>query len=221
MPLLKQRQELRKAYQELVDGKLTLDKFQTKREEILASMEMKRTEALAFARKVLEATDVIKEDYVRDVNQGQMVVWAIRELYNYVEEKVPEKIEAQLKNAKVMREVRLLALLAEARQALGKREDLDNQKDLNVTLQRMLHQLDPHTTYIDPETKLKFDNDIQGNFTGIGIQIRKDAGHGSVARGDADQGQPGLQGEAAGRRPHHHHHSRRGQQRQRHCASRR
>jgi carboxyl-terminal processing protease len=174
MPVLKKRQELRKAYQGLVDGKLKLADFEEKRSGILESMEMKRTEALVFARKVLEATDVIKEDYVRDVNQGQMVVWAVRELYNYVEEKVPEQIENKLKNAKTMREVQLLALLAEARQALGKREDLDNQKDLNVTLQRMLHRLDPHTTYIDPETKQKFDQDIAGNFKGIGIQIRKD-----------------------------------------------
>jgi C-terminal peptidase prc len=174
MPLLKKRQDLRKAYQDLVDGEIKLDAFETKRTSILESMELKRTEALVFARKVLEATDVIKEDYVRDVNQGQMVIWAIRELYNYVEEKVPEKIAAKLKTARAMREVALLTLLAEARQALGKREDLDNHKDLNVTLQRMLHRLDPHTTYIDPETKKKFDDDIAGNFTGIGIQIRKD-----------------------------------------------
>src|SRR5262245_46622955 len=39
----------------------------------------------------------------------------------------------------------------------------------------MLHRLDPHTTYIDPETRKKFDQEIAGNFTGIGIQIRKDA----------------------------------------------
>jgi C-terminal peptidase prc len=174
MPLLKKRQALRKAYQGLVDGQTKLESFEKKREEILESMQLKRTEALVFARKVLEATDVIKEDYVRDVNQGQMVVWAVRELYNYVEEKVPAKIEGRLKSARTMREVQLLTLLAEARQELGKREDLDNQKDLNVTLQRMLHRLDPHTTYIDPETKQRFDQEIAGNFNGIGIQIRKD-----------------------------------------------
>jgi len=174
MPLLKKKQELRKAYQGLVDGKLALEAFETKRDDILESMQLKRTAALIFARKVLEATDIIKEDYVKDINAGQMVVWGIRELYSFVEEKVPAKIEARLKNARTLREVQLLTLLAEARQELGKREDLDNQKDLNVTLQRMLHHLDPHTTYIDPETKKKFDDEISGNFTGIGIQIRKD-----------------------------------------------
>jgi carboxyl-terminal processing protease len=40
----------------------------------------------------------------------------------------------------------------------------------------MLHKLDPYTTFIDPETKKKFDDQIRGNFTGIGVQIRKDTG---------------------------------------------
>jgi carboxyl-terminal processing protease len=174
MPLLKKRQELRKAYQELVDGKLTLEKFEKKRDDVLASMKMKRTDAQAFASKVMEAAGVIKDEYVREVNPGQMVAWAVRGLYDYIEEKVPAKVEARLKNAQGMREPQLLALLAEAREELGQREDLDNQKDLTITLNRMLHKLDPHTTYIDPETKKKFDEEISGNFTGIGVQIRKD-----------------------------------------------
>ena len=67
------------------------------------ALEKKRTDALAFARKVIEATDIIKEDYVRDVNQGQMVVWAVRGLYDYIEEKVPRAIEDELKDARTMR----------------------------------------------------------------------------------------------------------------------
>ncbi|MFO0929557.1 MAG: S41 family peptidase [Gemmataceae bacterium] len=175
MPRLKKRQELRKAYQELVDGKVDLAKFQAERERILGEMKLKQTEANLFALKVLEATELIKEDYVRDVNQGQMVEWAIRELYSTIEEKLPAKIEEALKTVRALRLTGLRDLLVEARMHLGKREDLDTQKDLNITLQRMLHKLDPHTTYIDPETKKKFDDEIAGNFTGIGIQIRKDA----------------------------------------------
>jgi carboxyl-terminal processing protease len=175
MPVLKAKQELRKAYQGLVDGKLEMKDFQAKREAIIASTRLKQTEANLFALKVLEATEVIKEEYVRDVNQGQMVAWAVRGLYDYLEEKVPTQVEGRLKSARTMRLFQLRDLLTDARMKLGKREDLDNQKDLNVTLQRMLHKLDPHTTYIDPETKKKFDQEIAGNFTGIGIQIRKDA----------------------------------------------
>jgi C-terminal peptidase prc len=174
MPPLKKKQELRKAYQELVDGKVNVDKFDEKRTSILESMQLKRTESLSFARKVLEAIEVIQEEYVKEVNPGQMVAWGIRDLYTFVEEKVPAKVEAQLKTARSMRAVQLLSLLADARKGLGQREDLDNQKDLTITLQRMLHRLDPHTTYIDPETKKRFDQDIEMRFTGIGVHIRKD-----------------------------------------------
>jgi C-terminal peptidase prc len=175
MPTLKKRQELRKAYQQLIDGKLNMARFNAERKEILASMKLSNTEAATFARKVMEAAEVIKDEYVKDVNTGQMVTWAVRELYDSVEEKVPEDISKRLGRARAMSDRQLALLLAEARQKLGKREDLEDHKDLNVTLQRMLHHLDPHTTYIDPETKKKFDDEIRGNFTGIGVQISKDA----------------------------------------------
>jgi C-terminal peptidase prc len=174
MPLLKKRQDLRKAYQELVDGKLTLEKFEEKRDDVLASMKLKRADALAFARKVMEAAELIKEDYVREVNPGQMVVWAVRGLYDYLEEKIPPAVQAKLKNAPTMGTAGLMMLLADARQALGRREGLDNLRDLTITLNRMLRKLDPHTNYIDPETKAKFDDDISGTFTGIGAQVQKD-----------------------------------------------
>ncbi|MFO0877097.1 MAG: S41 family peptidase [Gemmataceae bacterium] len=175
MPVLKAKQELRKAYQGLVDGKLEYKDFVAKHEAILESTKIKQTEANLFALKVLEATEVIKEEYVRDVNQGQMIGWAIRGLFDFLEEKVPQSIEAKLKNVRAMRLFQLRDLLTDARMALGKREDLEELKDLTITLQKMLHKLDAHTTYIDPETRKRFEQDIQGGFTGIGIQIRKDA----------------------------------------------
>ncbi|MFM7151056.1 MAG: S41 family peptidase [Gemmataceae bacterium] len=175
MPILKSKQELRKAYQSLVDGQLDMKAFEEKREAIIASTKLKQTEANLFAMKVLEATEMIREEYVREVNQGQMVGWAIQGLFDFLEEKVPPQMEEKIKDLKSMKLFQLRDLLTEARMTLGKREDLDNHKDLNITLQRMLGKLDPHTTFIDPETKKKFDDDIAGNFTGIGVQIRKDA----------------------------------------------
>ena len=175
MPVLKKRQNLRKAYQELLDGKLNLVRFKAERKEVLESMELPRTEAVLFANKVMEAIEVIKDEYVRPVETDKMVTWAVRELYDFVEEKVPADIEKELKSAGTLSDRQLRQLLAQARLHLKKREDLENQKDLNIALQRMLHKLDPHTTYIDPDTKKKFDDEIAGNFTGIGVQISKDA----------------------------------------------
>src|SRR5262249_53379065 len=76
-------------------------------------------------------------------------------------------------SAKNLKEKELTVLLADVRERLGSREDLDNHKDIDYALQRMLHHLDPYTTYIDPETVSQFKREM-GSFTGIGIQIRKD-----------------------------------------------
>src|SRR5262249_28816835 len=137
---------------------------------------MRRTDALEFAEKVMEVTQLMRDNHVKEITQGDMVNWAIRGLYKRIDEKIPEEIETRLKKVGDLKESDLTVLLADVRQALGKREDLDKHKDLDVTLQRMLSHFDPYTTYIDPETKRKFDDETNGNFTGIGIQIRKDAG---------------------------------------------
>jgi C-terminal peptidase prc len=169
------QRSLRKEYQKLVDGTLSLDTFQARRAAIFESTKLAPKDAADFAGKVIEATLVIKDGYVKDINQGDLVGWAIRGLYRRAEEKIPEKIERRLKDVKGLRERDLTALLADARQHLGKREDLDQHKDLAITLQRMLSHLDPYTTYIDPTTKARFEQEVSGNFTGIGIQIRKDS----------------------------------------------
>jgi C-terminal peptidase prc len=174
MPRLEAQRKLRKEYQSLVDGKITQDKFEEARTSILDSMKLKRTDALRFAQKVLEVVEIIDENYYKEVNKGEMVGWAISGLYKSREEKIPEDIEKRLKNVKSLKTTELNELLAEARTQLGSREDLDKHKDLDITLLRMLSHLDPYTTYIDPESKRRFADEIQGNFTGIGIQIRKD-----------------------------------------------
>jgi C-terminal peptidase prc len=174
MPRLEAQRNLRKEYQRLVDGSIDVEMFKAGRTEILASTKLRRPDAMAFATKVIEATNVIREGYVKDVSQGDMVAWAVKGIYRRIDEKIPAEIENRLKKVKTLKESELKRLLADVRERLGKREDLDNHKDLDVTLQRMLANLDPYTTYIDPETKAKFDQDINSTFTGIGIQIRKD-----------------------------------------------
>jgi C-terminal peptidase prc len=174
MPRLEAQRNLRKQYQALVDGSITLDKFETARDSILASMKLKRTEALDYAAKIVEVTQIISKNYVKEVNQGEMVNWAVTDLYRRLDEKMPEDIAEKLKDVKKLKEADLVALLADVRQKLGTREDLDKHKDIDMTLVLMLHHLDPYTTYIDPESKKKFDQEIKAHFNGIGIQIRHD-----------------------------------------------
>jgi C-terminal peptidase prc len=175
MPRLEAQRSIRKQYQELADGTITLEKFEIERDKILESTKLRRADAVEFAQKVMETIDIIQEKYVRKTKPHQMVDWAIHGLYRRLDEKVPEAIEERLSKVEDLKEAGLAGLLADARQALGRREDLANHKDIDITLQRMLSHLDPYTTYIDPETKKQWEKDIQGFFTGVGIQIRKDS----------------------------------------------
>jgi carboxyl-terminal processing protease len=174
MPRLEYQRNLRKEYQQLVDGKQTPKEFETQRDTILEGTRIRDVDAVRFAKKIIEASSIIKDSYVKEVNQGELVGWGIKGLYRKIDEKIPAELEAKLKKVKTMNEEELTTLLAEVRRTLGMREDLDKHKDLDITLQKMLSQLDPYTTYIDPETLDKFRQEIRGNFKGIGIQIRKD-----------------------------------------------
>jgi C-terminal peptidase prc len=176
MPKLESQRSLRKKYQQLVDSGLSSDDFEKARADILDSTKLKRSAALAFAAKVIQATETIRDNYVKEEKQEELVVWAIKGIYQRLEEKIPADIRERLDHVKDLGEKELTALLADVRERLGNREDLDNHKDLDIALQRMLSHLDPYTTYIDPETKKQFEVDMQGNFPGIGVSIRKDAG---------------------------------------------
>jgi C-terminal peptidase prc len=175
MPKLESQQKLRKEYQALADGKVTVDKFLTNRAAILEGQKLSRDVAVEFSRKVLDATKTILRDYVKEVNQGEMVGWAIRGLYRKIDEKVPEDVAKQLANVKEMKERDLRDLLIDVRMRLGNREDLDKHKDIDNALMRMLNHLDPYTTFYDPESLEREKGQIQGRFIGVGIQIRKDS----------------------------------------------
>jgi carboxyl-terminal processing protease len=173
MPKLKTHQELRRQYQRLVDGDLSVKDFEKERNKTLASFKLKRSAAFAFAAKVIQSTQIIKENYVKEVNPGDMVAWAIRGLYRQIDEKMPDDIRERLGKIRKFSEEEMTSLLADVRERLGQREDLDNHKDIDYALQRMLAHLDPYTTYIDPETIARFTTETTGEFRGIGISIRE------------------------------------------------
>jgi C-terminal peptidase prc len=174
MPRLESQQKLRKEYQALVDGKETAEQFETARDAIMAATKLKRADAMEYASKIVEVSQIIKNNYVKEVNQGDLINWAVTDLYRRLDEKIPEDINTRLGGVKNFKEGDLTVLLADARQKLGVREDLSEHKDIDITLIRMLSHLDPYTTYIDPESKKKFDQEIKAHFNGIGIQIRHD-----------------------------------------------
>lgn len=175
MPRLKAQQELRKEYQQVVDGSLTVAKFEARRTEILDSVKLDPAVAEKFAKEVIKATHLLGEEFVRKVNQGELVGAAIRGLYRSIHEKLPGPLGDRLGKVKKLKEPALRTLLVDARLHLGKREDLDSHKDIDLALQRMLRDLkDPYSTYIDPETLEQFKKNTSGAFVGIGVQIKKD-----------------------------------------------
>lgn len=175
MPKLAAQRELRKKYQDLVDGKLDAAAFTKARKRILAGLKYSRDDALAFAAKVIQATQQVREGYVKELKQGELVAWAVRGLYQHIEEALPQDVKQRLEKAKTLKEQELTVLLADIRERLGRREDLEGHKDVDQALQHMLSHLDPYTTYIDAETLDRFKQETEASFKGIGISIRKDA----------------------------------------------
>jgi C-terminal peptidase prc len=174
MPQLQAKQELRKEYQQLADGNLTAADFRNKREELLPSLVLGRAQAQEFARKVMEAVDLVREKYLRDLNQGDLVRWAVEGLCARADEPVPPEAAARLKAVRNLSAAALTALLAEVRSGLGRREDLAKHKDFDLALQEMLGKLDSNSRYIDPVAAKEAQGRMQAQFTGVGINIRKD-----------------------------------------------
>lgn len=74
-----------------------------------------------------------------------------------------------------LKRFRLEEMLSDVRLRLGKREDLEGNKDVDLAISMTLLNLDyPYTTYIDSDSKKKSEQEFLGRFTGIGIQIRRD-----------------------------------------------
>src|SRR5262249_17849399 len=149
------QRELRKAYQKLVAEKITPEAFASSRKAILDNTKLDRATAKKFATKVLEASQMLHDHYVKKVEQPELVAWAIRGLYRKLEEKVPTDVTERLSKIKELNDDELVALLADVRQRLGKREDLDKHKDVDIALEKMTSHLDPYTTYADPELAKK------------------------------------------------------------------
>ncbi len=176
MPKLLAHQSLRKNYQKLADGDLALADFTKARDQIYADMKLRRADAVSYARTVLLAAKMLRDNYVKEQNLGDLVGHSVKGLCKRIEDKkVPQELKARLDKVKTLDEEELKDLLSDTRELLGKREDLDKSKDVEISLLMMTTHLDPYTTYIDKETLGEFKRGTDATFTGIGIQIRKDS----------------------------------------------
>jgi carboxyl-terminal processing protease len=176
MPKLNWTQELRKAYQELADGKTNPDSLLTTRKTLKEGLKLPADEADTFATKVTAWVTELSNRYIKAVTPGELTAAAIKGLYTRAEEPLPADIEDALKQPKDLTKERRAELLAEARLRLGKREDLEGDKAVDLALTMASGSLnDKYTIYTDREGVLKMASQLRGRFPGVGIQIRRDA----------------------------------------------
>lgn len=173
MPKLEAQQNLRKLYQKVADGAIEVAALHDQRKDILNDTKLSERDASQYALKVLQAIKMVRANYVKDVNIGTMTADGVLGMYKSIDEKMPSELKERLDNAREMKEVDLMKVLTEARQRLGKREDLADGNDITLSLHALLHKLDRHTDYIDPKLVERSKIDMQGQFSGIGVQIRK------------------------------------------------
>jgi carboxyl-terminal processing protease len=176
MPKLKAQQDLRKLYQRLADGELQTPAFVAARTELKEGLTLPAADAAAFARKVTQAAERVADVYIKETNPGELTAAAIRGMYRRIEEQLPTELDEALKGAKTLTETRRTELLQSARSRLGKREDLEGNKDADVAILMMMASLnDPYTTYYDRDTVRRMSSSLRGQFSGVGIQIRREA----------------------------------------------
>jgi C-terminal peptidase prc len=174
MPRLESQRELRKKLKALLRGSLPPREFLAEWDKAKAAVKLSREDAEEFCDRIFKVARYAQEEYVKPVNLANMLVAGITGLYRFVEEKVPKDLQERLDVASTLSEGELRELLLEARMRLGRRDDLKKYKDSHLFLEFMLHSLDAHSTYIDPESLRDVERQTNQRFIGVGIRIVKD-----------------------------------------------
>ncbi|MBI2808929.1 MAG: S41 family peptidase [Planctomycetes bacterium] len=175
MPLVKYQQELRKHYQKLADGALDVPDFLKVRAQIVEESKLARADALAYANRMHRALDLVTKTYFRRLDEGDLAAGAVRALYDAAHEPIPTDLAERLNGAKGLSPNQIVTLLADARESLRNREDLENRKADEATIKYVFsHQLDKYSYYVDADVVRRFQADTSGKYTGVGIQVRRD-----------------------------------------------
>ncbi len=197
MPKLKAYQQLRKDYEKLAtDPKAyTVANLTADRAAIKKGMTLDPKDAELYAKRVNDVQERILDYYIRELNAGELTAAAIKGMYRRVEETLPTELVEALKDAKSLTADQRTALLEKARLNLGNREDLDGNKDVDLSLQMMLASLnDPYTAYYDSDAVRRMASALRGRFPGVGIQIRRDAVHDALLVVTPIMGSPAYEG---------------------------
>ncbi len=132
--------------------------------------------AKEYADKVVGALEIVRDGYIKKLVLGEMVKQGILALYEKCKTPVPDAIKNRLDKAKELNSKELKTLLADVRLSLGKREDLDKDKDTEFTISASLGKLvDPYTFYT---TREEYSQRVHVCYVwdvfGVGVQLRRD-----------------------------------------------
>ena len=117
----------------------------------------------------------MRSKYIKKLNLGEMTANGIKGLYRLTETVLPDELKDKLAKAKDLSDKEVKELMRKAREPLGKREDLDDDKDVGIAVRSgMAKFVDDYTTFVDKERVKAFTTELTGEFTGIGVQIRRD-----------------------------------------------
>lgn len=173
MPRQDSERKLRKKYVEFADGTLSAADVSAAHESMLAELKISQESAEKYADSLLRVMRHTRDYYVKAVKLDEMAVNAVKGLYRWADEKIPADMKARLEKFKTEDEGEIRKLLIDARQALGNRDAIKNEKGLDRTLKYMLTNLDRHTVWFNADELAELERGMK-EFIGVGIQIRKD-----------------------------------------------
>jgi C-terminal peptidase prc len=137
--------------------------------------------ATDFAIQISQATGLLAAKYHRELDQNQLMIWAVDGLYRTTARNMPDAIERRLREIGTLKEIDRFTLLADARAALGDRPDLADHKDVTAALKDVFSHLDEHTVVLDSDAmaRLRWAQNNAG-LGEIGVQVRRRPNSGAV-----------------------------------------
>jgi C-terminal peptidase prc len=150
-------------------------------------------EAQAFALQLKDALDLIVKQYARPVERPELVVSALKGLYQAAGASAPAALAAMIKKADAT-DGELVDAIAQERERLGNPGPLQGSSALKVSLVSALRALDPYC-FLTPSEKYLRETDTQKN--GLGLEVEKNAGGSFVLKSVT----PGGPAQRAGMRP--------------------
>lgn len=103
---------------------------------------LNRPEASAFASQLLQLTETISSQYVREVSQADLVLAALQGIHEVARQPFPDGLALDIRNAKTPRD--LIPIVTDARLKIGSVAVLEGIKGLFVAAQAMPRTLDPY-----------------------------------------------------------------------------